>query len=83
MHRQPGSRTSTPRTTYHPRPDERYNWPAEQGAGQTDDGYNNRPTCEAMALTFDPPIVALKLPDYYINMYIVGMLSTVMMQIVV
>ena len=49
MDRQTDPRTSTPRTTYHPCPDERYNWPAGCGDGQTRDRYNCRPDREAAA----------------------------------
>ena len=45
MDRQADLRTSTPRTTYLPCPGERYNWPAQGGAGQPVDRDNCRPTC--------------------------------------
>ena len=56
-------RTSTPRTTHHPCPDERYNWPAEYGAGRTADRYNWHPTCEASALASNPSTVCTETPS--------------------
>ena len=66
MDRQPGQRSSTPRTTCHVRPDERYNRPAEHEAGLTGERYNYRPTCGASALASDPSIFARKPRDRYI-----------------
>ena len=45
MDRQPSPQTSTPTMAFHPCPDERYNWPAERGAGQIGDYENCRKTC--------------------------------------
>ena len=47
MDRQPVPRNHTRRTTCHPRPGDRDNWPAQRGAGQTEDCYNCRPEGEA------------------------------------
>ena len=60
MDRQSDLRSSTPRTTYHPCPGERYNWPAKRGAGQPVDRDNCCPTCVASALVSDPSTFALQ-----------------------
>ena len=60
MDRQPDLRTFTPRTTYHPCPGERYNWPAQRGAGQLVDRNNCRPTCRASAFASDSSTFALQ-----------------------
>ena len=60
MDRQPDLRTSSLKTTYHPCPGERYNWPAQRGLVSLDrDNWHQK--CGASTLASDQPTFALQL----------------------